>query len=65
MSESHELFKHFMNEKRKLEQAKKRGSNYISDYEKNTSSALYDYKEKEREEKQDDDRTSKLFGNIY
>ena len=60
MSESHELFKHFMNEKRKLEQAKKRGSKYISEYEKDANSAFYEYKEKEIEEKEDDDNNKDI-----
>ena len=65
MSESHELFKYFMEQKRKTENAKMRGSKYVSDYEKDESIARSEFREKEREEKEDDDRTNKLFGNIY
>jgi hypothetical protein len=65
MSESHELYKKYLANKKKTEKAKKRESKYIDDYEKEESISRYEWKEKEREEKEDFDRADKLFGNIY
>lgn len=65
MSESHELYKKYKKDQQKTENAKKRGSKYVDDYEKNEAVSRAEWKEKDREEKDDYDRTDKLFGNIY
>lgn len=65
MSESHELYKKYLVNKEKTKQARKRQSKYIDIYEKQELISKNEYKEKEREEKEDFDRTDRLFGNIY
>lgn len=65
MSESHELYKKYLANKEKTKKAKERKSKYIDDYEKEEFISRYEWKEKEREEREDFDRTDRLFGNIY
>lgn len=65
MSESHELYKKYLAAKRKTENAKKQESTRIRDYEKDEDISYVEYREKDREEKDDNDRADRLFGKIY
>lgn len=65
MSESHELYKKYLANKEKTEKAKKRESKYVRDYEKDEVISRAEWIEKDREEKDDNDRADRLFGNIY
>lgn len=65
MSESHELYKKYLSDKQKTENAKRRESKYVEDYEKDEALSRAEWREKNREEKDDTDRTNRLFGNIY
>lgn len=65
MSESHELYKKYLADKRKTENARKSELKYIENYEKDEEISCGEWKEKEREEKDDNDRTDRLFGHIY
>lgn len=53
MSESHEYYKAYKNAQERKEKAQRRGSNYISDYEKDERIARLEWKEKEREAEDD------------
>ena len=65
MSESHELYKKYLADKEKTLNAKKRGSKYVDDYEKEERISRFEYREKKRDEIDDQDRMDKLFGNIF
>lgn len=65
MSESHELYKKYLADKEKTLNAIKRGSKYVDDYVKDEQISRSNFREKEREEKNDQDRMDKLFGNIF
>lgn len=65
MSESHELYKKYLAAKRKTEYAERIESKYVSDYVKDEQIARAEWKVKERDEKDDDDKVNRLFGNNY
>ena len=65
MSESHELYKKYLANKENTNKARGRQSKYIDDYEREEFISKYEWKEKDREEREDFDRANRLFGNIY
>ena len=65
MSESHQLYKKYLSDKQKTDNARKRESKYVKDYEKDEQISKSEWKNEEREERDDNDRTNRLFGNIY
>lgn len=65
MSESQQFYKKYLAAKSKSENSKRKDSNYVDDYEREERISRLEWKEKDREEKDDNERSSRLFGNIY
>ena len=61
MSESQYFKKEWLHKKELKENAVKRGSNYVSDYEKEERIALLEWEKSRHEEKDDFDKGNRLF----
>jgi len=61
MSESHELYKKYKNAEQARQNAERRGSRYVNDYKQKERIAELEYKLKDIEEKESDERAYKLF----
>ena len=61
MSESHEKYKEYKKAQQARENAERRGSQYVNDYKQKERIAELEYKLKDREEKENNDRAYRLL----
>ena len=61
MSESHEKYKEYKKTKQARQNAERRGSSYVDDYKQKERIAELEYKLKDKEEREDNDRAYRLL----
>lgn len=63
MSESYEKYKEYKKAEQARKNAERRNSSYLEDYEQKERIAELEYKLKDKEEKEDNDRAYRLLSN--